>query len=98
MAILPDGSRLPVPDTVAINPVKSPGTPLDIEHIFTYHSPDSADVYSYQQIRNAAKHLAETIVAQTPSCADQTAAIRLLRECVMTANASIALKGRLNKV
>ena len=68
---------------------------IDIEHIFTHHPPDSNDVYKYQQIRNAAKHLAETIITQTPACADQTAAIRKLRECVMTANASIALKGHL---
>lgn len=70
---------------------------LDIDHIFTYHPPDAEDIYKYQQIREAAKNLAEVIVRHTPPSADQTAAIRQLRECVMTANASVALKGRLSK-
>ncbi len=69
---------------------------LDLDHIFTHHPPDAEDVYKYQQIRNAAKNLAEVIVKNTPPSADQSAAIRLLRESVFTANASIALKGRLD--
>lgn len=73
-----------------------PQPQLDIEHIFSYHAPDTDQIYKYQQIRDAAKNLAETIVRHTPPSADQMAAIRLLRECVMTANASIALDGRLH--
>ena len=38
--------------------------------------------------------LAETIVLNTPASADQTAAIRLIREAVMTANAAIACDGK----
>jgi hypothetical protein len=37
--------------------------------------------------------LAKTSLAEVPPCADQQAALRLLREAVMTANAAIALKG-----
>jgi hypothetical protein len=37
--------------------------------------------------------LAMTILDNTPVCADQSAAIRHLRECVMTANGAIALNG-----
>jgi len=33
------------------------------------------------------------LIDNTPTSADQTAAIRLLREAVMTANAAIALEG-----
>lgn len=32
------------------------------------------------------------IVATTPACADQSAALRAVREAVMTANAAIALE------
>ena len=44
-------------------------------------------------IRAGAKDFAQDILENTPSCADQSAAIRHLREAVMTANAAIALKG-----
>ena len=64
----------------------------DIEEMFTYHAPTGDQPERYQKIRNDAKTLATTIIECTPSSADQTAAIRKLRECVMTANASIALE------
>jgi hypothetical protein len=64
-----------------------------IEEWFTYHSPDETQDRQFQAIRFAAKRLAEAIVDNTPESADQTAALRKLRECVMTANAAIACKG-----
>lgn len=67
--------------------------PAVIENIFTYHKPEGDDPERYQAIRDAAKQLALVIAKNTPKCADQSAAIRLVREAVMTANASIALKG-----
>jgi hypothetical protein len=60
--------------------------------IFTYHD-DPAKIPDYIAIRDAALKFAKVIVAHTPTCSDQTAAIRLLREAVMTANAAIALDG-----
>lgn len=66
----------------------------DIENWFTYHSPDSNDIAKYKSIREAAKNLAYEILDNTPSCADQSAAIRHLREAVMTANAAIACKDK----
>lgn len=69
-----------------------PLTTDDIEQLFTYHSPKGDQPARYQRIRDAAKSLALVIVSSTPPSADQSAAIRLLRECVMTANASIALE------
>ena len=69
-------------------------TEVEIENWFTYHKPDPQDNESYYEIRNGAKHLAQLIVKHAPASADQTAAIRLLRECVMTANAAIACKGK----
>lgn len=65
-----------------------------IADIFTYHPPTADQPERYARIRTAAKLLALEIVACTPACADQSAAIRLLRESVMTANAAIALNGR----
>lgn len=68
---------------------------MDIDNIFTYHSPRPDQLPKYEVIRAAAKALGKTIIENTPACADQTAAIRLLREAVMTANAAIALEGKL---
>lgn len=67
---------------------------LGIEDLFTYHPPTGDQPARYVAIRDKAKELAHVIIACTPVCADQTAAIRKLRECVMTANASIALEGK----
>ena len=62
----------------------------DIENWFSYHVPQPDQIDKYQSIRNGAKVFAQILVNNTPSSADQTAAIRKLRECVMTANAAIA--------
>jgi glycyl-tRNA synthetase beta subunit len=68
---------------------------MDIEHVFSYHAPTGDQPQKYERIREAAKQLATVIQDNTPQCADQTAALRKVREAVMTANASIALDGRL---
>ena len=65
-------------------------TQQDLDKWFTYHSPTGNQPDRYVKIRSAAKHLAEVIVENTSASADQTAAIRKIREAVMTANASIA--------
>lgn len=64
-----------------------------LDEIFTYHVPDADQQVAYGTLRRAARDFAGAIVAVTPACADQTAAVRLVREAVMTANAAIALKG-----
>lgn len=69
-------------------------TQEQIEDIFTYHKPEADEPARYEHIRMAAQVLAKVIVENTPSSADQTVAIRKLREAVMVANASIALKGK----
>lgn len=69
-------------------------TQMDIENWFTYHSPQTEDIEKYKAIRAAGHHLATVIVENTPSSADQTAAIRKVREAVMTANAAIACEGK----
>lgn len=58
--------------------------------LFIYHAPTEAQKAAYQTIRDAAKTLALVIYACTPAGPDRTAAIRKVREAVMTANAGIA--------
>lgn len=65
-----------------------------LENWFTYHSPTPEQLPKYQAIRDAAHNLAEIIVENTLPSADQTAAVRKVREAVMTANASIACGGQ----
>lgn len=66
----------------------------DLINWFTYHPPNSADLDHYLAIRQAAHDFARVILAHTPSSADQTAAIRKIREAVMTANAAVACGGQ----
>jgi hypothetical protein len=65
----------------------------ELRDLFTYHSPNATQVPRYQEIRTAALQLARAIVDCTPPSADQSAAIRKVREAIMTANAAIALEG-----
>lgn len=69
-------------------------TENDIEHWFKYHAPSTDQIPKYMAIREAGHVLASTILAHAPASADQSAAIRLVREAVMTANAAIACEGR----
>lgn len=66
---------------------------MSLDDLFTYHPPTEAQVPKYEEIRTAAKRFAQIVVNNTPVCADQTAAIRKIREAVYTANAAIALEG-----
>lgn len=66
----------------------------DLDTIFTYHAPDPQALDAYLAIRASAQKLASTILNHTPVCGDQQAAIRKVREAVMTANAAIALNGK----
>lgn len=69
---------------------------FDLDHIFTHHPPkDQAQLDAYAAIHDAGKALCEVIVKHTPAGADQSVAVRHVRDAVMTSNASIALEGRL---
>jgi hypothetical protein len=65
----------------------------DLDNLFTYHSPKGSQPDQYAKIREAAKNLADVILDNSPQCADQQAAIRKVREAMMTANAAIATDG-----
>jgi hypothetical protein len=69
------------------------GTEAWLGDVFSYHAPSPEQIVQYQRIREGAKEFAKVILENTPRSADQTAAIRKVREAVMTANASIALRG-----
>lgn len=71
-----------------------PITQDNLDNWFTYHAPTSEQLLHYEAIRNAAGDFARVIVDHTPPSADQSAAIRLIREATMTANASVACGGR----
>jgi len=66
----------------------------EIDNWFTYHAPSPDQIPRYDAIRRTARIMARVIWDQCPPSADRTAAIRKLRECVMTANASIACGGK----
>lgn len=61
-----------------------------LDNWFTYHPPLGGQPERYEQLRAAGRKMAETIVRLTPASADQTDAVRKVREAVMTANAAIA--------
>lgn len=65
-----------------------------LDNWFTHHPPNEADVEAYKIVRAAGRALAEAIVTNTPASADQTAAIRKVREAVAAANMARACGGK----
>ncbi len=72
-----------------------PNAEFDPEYVFTHHAPTPEKVVHYDAIHAAAKHFAEAILTNTPTGSDQRAALQLIREATMMANAAVALDGRL---
>lgn len=64
-----------------------------VAEFFKYHPPNELSIPKYAAINQAAKNFAEVLLANCPRGADRSAAIRLIREARMTANAAIALDG-----
>jgi hypothetical protein len=65
-----------------------------IDNWFTYHAPSSDQLVTYEKLRSSARDFAKAINDLVPDCADKTAAIRKVREAVMTANAAVACGGK----
>jgi hypothetical protein len=63
---------------------------FDLDNLFTYHPVKEGQCERYVEIREAAKAFAAVVVGCCPASADKTAAIRKIREAMMTANAAIA--------
>jgi len=62
----------------------------EIDKRFTYHAPKGDQAARYQELRDAAKTLAELIVSKTPASREQSLALTSLEETCFWANASIA--------
>jgi len=72
-------------------PGEKPGpNDVELDVLFTYHPPTPDQIARYNKLRLAARDFAVVILEETPKSADQSAAIRKVREAVMTANAAIA--------
>ncbi len=69
-------------------------TKENLDNWFTHHPPMEGQPEKYVKLRLAGRALAEAIVELTPPSADQTAAVRKVREAVFTANAAIACDGK----
>lgn len=61
-----------------------------LQNLFKYHPPLPGQAQKYERLREAAHTFAKVVIQEAPPSADRTAAIRKIRESVMTANASIA--------
>jgi hypothetical protein len=68
---------------------------FDPDYIFNHHDATPAKLEQYEIIHAAAKRFATTLLGNVPACEDRAHALRLLRECTMTACAAISLDGRL---
>jgi len=64
--------------------------PDELVQLFSYHQPTPQQEMAYRHIRATALQLAKAIHDNCPAGPDRTAAVRKIREAVMTANASIA--------
>lgn len=78
-----------LPMECAINPLSLEDS-IYLERNFTYHSPKGDQAIRYGLLRDKAKSLAELIFRLCPPSEDRIAALRILRESIMTANAAIA--------
>ncbi len=65
----------------------------DLNTVMAHHAPTSEQIDRYLELRARALDFADAILRNTPICGDQQAAIRKVREALMTANAAIALNG-----
>ena len=65
-------------------------TPEDVTNWFTYHPPTPEQAGRYEALRDGFRELARCVLELTPACADQTAALRKLRETAMAVNQTIA--------
>lgn len=70
---------------------------FDLDNIFREHELTPEQSAQCGAVREAAKEFAKVVLANTPPSADQSTAVRRIREAVMTANAAIALDGLLYK-
>lgn len=73
---------------MAINEI----TEQNVDQVFKYHPPTEDQIPRYHEIREGARGFAKLLLRVVPRGADRSAALRHLRECVMNANAAVALE------
>lgn len=61
--------------------------------VVRYHPPTKEQIDQHEQLAVAAEQFIACILKNSPACADQSAAIRHVREAKMTASAAVALLG-----
>lgn len=71
-----------------------PVTRENLHDVIRYQAPTEEQVSNITEIRNSSIGLIAAILDGCPDCADRTAAIRKVREAMMTANAAIVLNGK----
>lgn len=70
-------------------------TEADLDNWFVYHPPTGPEqVAQYQRVRDAGRVFEQAILMNSPASADQSAAIRKVREAVFTTHAAIACGGK----
>lgn len=67
---------------------------MEAAEYFTYHEPTEEQKPHYEAVRSYGLSMALVMLEHVPDGAERSAAFRKLRECVMTANAAIALEGK----
>lgn len=82
--------REPADCGTAVRPMTSEEV---LAELFRYHPPTEATLPKFAAINQAAKNFAEVVLQNCPPSADRSAAIRLIRDARMTANAAVALNG-----
>ena len=81
----------PVGEVLAGPPPISPEVKSFLDNIFMYHSPKGDQAGRYEALRSQAKWFAYGIAAMCPESRERSVAFTKLQECVMFANAAIAI-------
>ncbi len=63
---------------------------MDIDNVFSYHAPKGNQTERYTELRNAARQFAY-LIDKCPESREKSTALTKLQECIMWANASIAI-------
>ena len=64
---------------------------VELDNIFTYHSPTGEQTTRYQALRELAKAFAAGVQAMTPQSREQSVALTNIQQATMWANAAIAI-------
>lgn len=67
-------------------------TPENLDNVFSYHRPTPDQAQRHESVKVAARAFASEVLRLAPDCADRSAALRHVREAMMTTSAAIALE------